>query len=93
MKTLIISFSLRQENRNYNLLLQRIYAYGNWAKLNESAYLIITSNSVVQVRNNLALALGPNDNLFVGFCPVPAAWKNLSDEVASWIVENQPKNS
>lgn len=92
MKTFIISYDLRKPDKNYEALIKLIRAYGSWAKLGGSAYLIITDSSVVQVRDNLATALDSNDQLFVGTCPVPSAWKGLPDEVAKWILENQPKN-
>ena len=93
MKTLIVSYDLHRPEQNYDKLLQKIRAYGSWAKLGGSAYLIITSQTVTQVRDNLGSVLDSNDSLFVGTCPVPSGWKGLSEEVSKWILENQPKNS
>lgn len=93
MKTLIISYDLRRPEQNYEGLIQKIRGYSSWAKLGGSAYLIITNQTVTQVRDTLGSFLDLNDSLFVGTCPVPSAWKGLSDEVSKWILENQPKNS
>jgi hypothetical protein len=93
MKVLIISYDLYKPEQNYDKLLQKIRSYGSWAKLGGSAYLIATTQTPVNVRDNLATVLDANDALFVGTCPVPSAWKGLPDEVAKWILENQPKYS
>ncbi|MBI3880796.1 MAG: SinR family protein [Verrucomicrobia bacterium] len=93
MKTLIISYDLHKPLQNYDQLIQKIRAYGNWAKLGGSAYLIVTGQTPSAVRDNLMTALDSNDVLFVSTCPVPSAWKGLPEEVAKWILENQPKNS
>lgn len=93
MKTLIVSYDLHKPEKNYDRLIQKIREYGSWAKLGGSAYLIVTGQTVVEVRNNLTSVLDADDDLFVGTCPVPSAWHGLPDEVAKWILENQPKNS
>jgi hypothetical protein len=93
MKTLIVSYDLQQPEKNYEALLKKIRAYGSWAKLGGSAYLILTEHTVVQVRDSLATVLDSDDRLFVSSCPVPSAWKGLPEEVSKWILENQPKNS
>lgn len=93
MKTLIVSYDLHKPEKNYEGLIQKIRSYGKWAKLGGSAYLIITSQTVTQVRDNLSALIDADDSLFVGTCPVPAAWKGLPDDVSKWILENLPKNS
>lgn len=93
MKTLIIIFELIQPNYNYTKVVQKIHTYHSWARLSSSAYLIIVNTSPVAVRDNLLPLLRPGDRLFVGTCPVPAAWQGMPDDVAKWILENQPKHS
>ena len=93
MKVLIVSYDLKKPTQNYERVIKKIRAYESWAKLGGSAYLILTNSTPVQVRNNLASDLDSNDQLFVGTCPVPSAWKGLPDDVAKWIMENQPKHS
>jgi len=93
MKTLIVSYDLHKPEKNYDALIKKIRSYGSWAKLGGSAYLVITGQTVVQVRDNLATVLDDDDDLFVGTCPVPSAWKGLPEDVSKWILENQPKNS
>jgi hypothetical protein len=93
MKTLIITYDLLHPENNYDKLVLKIRSYGVWARLGRFAYLIITNQTVMQVRDDLGSVLDAKDILFVGTCPVPAAWKSLPEDVAKWILENQPKNS
>lgn len=93
MKTLIISYDLVDPGQNYEKLIKKIKDYGSWARLGGSSYLVLTDDSVIQVRDDLGAIIDANDKLFVGTCPVPAAWQNLPEDVSKWILENQPENS
>ena len=88
-QTLIISYDLSNPGRNYEDLVKKIKAYGYWARLGGSAYLIVTADTPVTVRDNLKTVLDSNDSLFVGTCPRPSAWAGMSEEVANWILTNQ----
>jgi hypothetical protein len=78
-----------QPGKNYEPLLKRIKDYGAWAKLSDSAYLILTDSTPVAVRDNLVAVLDANDKIFVGNAPAPAAWRGLPDDVSKWIIANQ----
>ena len=92
MKTLIVVYDLANPGQNYEKLLQKIKAYNGWAKLTGSSYLIATPLNVVQVRDDLRHVMNNNDKLFVGYCPVPSAWKGMPEDVGKWILANQPKH-
>ena len=93
MKVLIVTYDLKTPHLNYDRLVQKIRSYKGWARLGASSYLILTDSTVVQVRDNLVSIAIPGDQIFVGTCPVPAAWWGVPEDVAKWILENQPKNS
>lgn len=86
---LIISYDLANPGQNYESLIQRIKAYGQWARLGGSAYLILTSQTPQQVRDHLVQVLDANDKIWIGVAPRPSAWKGLPNEVANWILANQ----
>lgn len=88
-RTLIITYDLHKPGQNYDALIAKIKAYGTWAFLTRSTYLIMTANTVVQVRDNLKTVLDSNDSLFVGVAPPPSAWTGLDNEVSQWILDNQ----
>jgi hypothetical protein len=91
MSTFIVTFELIQPALNQERLLQRIRAYPSWARVSLVSYLILTPETVVQVRDQLVGFLKPGDKLFVGNCPVPSAWHGQPEDVSKWILENQPK--
>ena len=88
-RVLIISYELKAPALNKERLLQKIKAYGTWARLSGSAYLIVTAATPVAVRDSLGTTLGGGDRLFVGESPAPSAWKGISVEVSQWILRNQ----
>ena len=88
-RVLIVTYDLMDPGQNYQTLLRKIKAYSSWARLGGSSYLIYTSSTPVDVRDNLAQALDKNDKLFVGVAPRPSAWHGLSEEVSNWISTNQ----
>jgi len=85
MTTYIISYDLSNPGRNYEELLRRIKAYGTWARLGGSAYLIRSVQTHDVIRNNLMVAIDKNDSIFVAVVTAPAAWAGLGDEVAQWL--------
>lgn len=87
-KVYIVSYDLKNPGQNYEKLLALIKSYGKWARLGGSAYLVVSTQTAVQIRDNLKLALDSNDQLFVGTLTLPAAWAGMPDEVSNWIRNN-----
>lgn len=87
-KAYIVSYDLSNPGQRYEDLLQRIKAYPKWARLGGSAYIIVTSQDPVQIRDNLKINFDFNDKLFIGSISPPAAWYNLGDEVSQWLNSN-----
>ena len=88
-RILVIYFDLAIPGRNSENLIQRIKAYESWARLGNSAYLILTAKTATEVRDNLGQVLEADDRIFVGVAPRPSAWKGLPPVVANWIIANQ----
>jgi hypothetical protein len=88
-RTLIVSYDLVNPGQNYEALLKRLKNYPQWARLGGSAYLILTNQTPVQVRDDLAAVLDSNDKIFVGTAPSPSAWQGMPEEVSRWIIANQ----
>lgn len=84
----LITYDLHRPGQAYEELLRRIKSYGTWARLGESSYIIVSTNSAVQIRDYLNDAIDNNDRLFVGTLIAPAAWNGMSEEVSNWIVNN-----
>ena len=52
-KAYIISYDLSNPGQKYEELLKRIKSYPKWARLGGSAYIIITPQTHVQIRDCL----------------------------------------
>ncbi len=88
MAVYIVTYDLKEPGQRYDDLIAKIKNYGSWAKLGYSCFLINTNDNAVQVRDNLKLALDPNDKIYVGQATTPAAWSNMPEDVSNWIKSN-----
>lgn len=77
MTSMIISYDLCAPGANYNSLHEKLKSYSSWAKITESTWFIKTSNSCVEVRNELKWVMDSSDRLFVGKLSGEAAWSNV----------------
>ena len=75
MACYIISYDLSVPGRNYDSLYEAIRAYRTWAHINQSVWAVVTTQSAVQVRDNLSKHLDQNDRIFVVKSGVEAAWR------------------
>lgn len=53
-----------------------IKAYGSWAKITETTWAVVTTQTAVQIRNNLNAYMA-NGRLFVVKSGIEAAWVNV----------------
>lgn len=85
---LIITYDLSAPHQNYDGVLSEIKAYGTWAKVSESSYLIKTIKTPEKVRNSLLKYIDDDDKLFIGTVNAPAAWHGLSESLSNWILKH-----
>ncbi len=83
----LITYDLRKAGQNYDGLIQKIKSFGTVAKVCESAWIVKTVMSTVQVRDALFPQIDSNDRLFVASLTGEAAWRNAicGDQ---WLKEN-----
>ncbi len=86
--TYIISYDLRSPGQNYENVHGVIKNYHSWAKLGGSAYIILTNETAIQIRDKIRAVIDANDQLFVGAVNAPAAWVGMGDEVTEWLMSN-----
>ena len=89
MSVLIVYFELALLATNHGALLKAIKAYGTWARLGPSCYLIFTHHSPLDVREYLRQVLRASDKLYVGTATAPSAWLGMPDDVSEWIRSKQ----
>lgn len=88
-RVFIITFDLENPTRNRATVLKRIKAFGAWARLSRSAYLISTNKTAKAIRDSFDDKIYRGDKLYVGAAPSPSAWRGLSEDVSNWILANQ----
>lgn len=84
MKLYQISYDLRKQ-RDYQSLYERIKAYGTWCHALESTWIIATTQTAAQVRDNLKAAMDADDGLLVTRLRGDAAWYGLTTEKTEWL--------
>lgn len=84
MKLYQITYDLRKQ-RDYQSLYEEIKAYGTWCHALESTWVIATSQSAAQVRDNLQTVMDADDRLLVTRLQGDAAWYGLAVEEAKWL--------
>jgi hypothetical protein len=85
----LISYDLRSPGKDYTRLHDHLKTYPAWAKPLESLWLIKTPFSAADLREAISRLTDSNDKLLVvNVSSSPAAWKNLPDDVATWIKNN-----
>ena len=88
-QVLIVAFELARPGQNSETLVARIKAYGQWARLGASTYLIQTQHLPVDVRAYLQEALFPNDKLYVSLVGYSAAWVGYPEAFSTWVRQRQ----
>lgn len=85
MKTYVVSYDLRKPGQNYQSIIDKLKGYAGWCRLQQSVWIIQTTQSAVQVRDHLQPSLDVNDSLYVGKLSGEAAWFGQSEAVSKWI--------
>lgn len=87
MSSFLVTYDLIS-NKDYSKLYEAIRNYGSYAHVLESVWIIKSSTSSSDIRDNLISYIDNDDKLFVAKLTGQSAWKNLSKEVADWIRNN-----
>ena len=85
MRVYQISYDLHVSGQNYASLTERIRAYGYYCHLQQSVWVICTTQSATEVRDNLNACLDSNDKLFVARLAGEAAWSGYGTEISEWL--------
>ena len=59
--------------------------------MGESAYLVDSDKTAIELRDDYRTVLDANDKLYVGQVIAPAAWYGMPEEVSNWIFDKLKK--
>ena len=81
----IVTYDLRDPGADYDGVIKAISQYPRNMRIQKSVWLIVTSNTHIQVRDFLQRFIDGNDRLFVGRLNKGSAWYNLPPGAGDWI--------
>lgn len=85
MATFEISYDLIAPGRDYSRLFDAIKAYPGWAHVLESVWIVSSSRSASEVRDDLRQYIDSNDKLLVTRLHGDWASYNLHPNQAEWL--------
>lgn len=90
MSVYMISFDLEnKQTQNYDKVDNAIQKQGNWAKILNTTYILISSSTSEQIINKVQNNLDKNDKLFIAKLNGETAWtESFSQEIKNWLLEN-----
>ena len=88
----IFKYDLHKSGQYYQGVIERIKAYGVWCHIQGSVWIIKSSQTPEQIRNNLDQALDANDSIFVAKLSGEAAWRGLNLKQSNWLKEVAQNN-
>jgi len=85
MATYIVTYDLYKQGQNYDCLIKKLKEYGTHWHMQQSVWIIGTSQSASQICDNLKACIDDNDKLFVGKLSGEAAWVGYKQEITKWL--------
>lgn len=84
---LIISYDLYRPVQKYEEVAEAIKSLGNWAKIHDSVWYVNSRFDAQNAVNKIWAVMDANDTvLVVDVTNGNAAWENVSDEVANYMI-------
>lgn len=85
MSPYVVTYDLHQAGQNYDCLIAKLKTYPVFWHIQQSVWIIRTSESASQVRDKLSSCLDSNDKLVVARLSGDAAWTGYSMGDSSWL--------
>lgn len=85
MAVYIVCYDLMQQGQNYKCITDKLGAYPTHWHMQQSVWVIVTTESASQFRDNLRRCLDQNDKLMVAELSGTAAWSGYSEDITKWL--------
>lgn len=80
MRALIVTYDLKRPGQNYVDLFKALQSFSAYAHYQQSAWIVVSDRTSVEVRDYLMRFIDKNDKLFVTVSTGEAAWYGATDE-------------
>lgn len=84
----MICYDLNRPGKNYPELFESIKSFGAWWHHLDSTWIVVSSKTSEQIRDQLAQHIDKNDELLIVKLVGEAAWTGFSDEGSKWLKDN-----
>lgn len=88
MPAYIVAYDLKKHGQNYPCITEKLEAYGTHWHMQASVWIVISTQTVAQIRDNLQQCLDENDELMVARLSGEAAWRGYSTAITLWLKAN-----
>jgi hypothetical protein len=88
MASYLISYDLNKPGQEYTKLIEAIKSYGTWWHHLDSTWIVVTSDTAVEIRDKLKPYLDKGDELLVVALKGEGAWTGFNEKGSSWLKEH-----
>lgn len=88
MATYLIGYDLNRPHQDYKDLIEAIKQYDKWWHHLDSTWIVVTADTAIQIRDNLAQHIDKNDELLVVKSAGVGAWTGFNDKGSAWLKES-----
>lgn len=88
-KCYVIIFDLKNPILNHANFIAGIHSSQHWVKVNENIFVISSTMTAAQIRDALLKLMYQGDKIYVSLLGNSAAWFGISEEIATWLRNNQ----
>jgi hypothetical protein len=81
----VVSYDLHKQGQNYTDLIAKLKTYAAHWHVQQSVWIIGTTKSAAEVRDDLKAALDANDKLIVARLQGEAAWYGYGANIDDWL--------
>lgn len=85
MAAYIVAYDLKKVGQNYSCITKKLEAYPTHWHMQGSVWIIESTKTATQIRDELIACLDQNDNLMVAQLSGQAAWNGFTDKASVWL--------
>lgn len=85
MAAYVVTYDLMRQGQNYEGITKRLQSYPTHWHVQQSVWIVVTTQNASTIRDYLAATLDANDKLIVARLSNEAAWTGYDASVSQWL--------